>query len=256
MYYKLGGKPWKLDYVRIKVCYIGLVFKKDEINKDQRYACCAAQMFLDSGDGLVFKGALGPWYNPDNLEYHLTQDAAKELLLKSIKAFKYENGYAPNEIFLHGRTYFDKEEWQGFLDGVTLYREQEKDDQDINLVGVRIVDEKRFKLFREFTFPVLRGTILRINDWTAYLWTRGFIPRIQSILGLETPNPLLIKIIKGKADIETVCRDIMSLTKLNYNACIYGDGFPITLKFANKIREILTAGPDKDLEVLPFKYYI
>ena len=72
----------------------------------------------------------------------------------------------------------------------------------------------RLKLFREFTFPVLRGTILKINDWTAYLWTSGFIPRIQSILGLETPNPLSIKIIKGKSDIETVCRDIMSLDKI------------------------------------------
>ena len=55
-----------------------------------------------------------------------------------------------------------------------------------------------------------------------------------------------------KLYVETLCH----LTKLNYNACIYGDGFPITLKFANKIGEILTAGPDKDLEVLPFKYYI
>ena len=256
MYYKLGGKPWKLDFVRDKVCYIGLVFKKNEMNKDYRYACCAAQMFLDSGDGLIFKGALGPWYNPENSEYHLTKEAATDLLLKSLKAFKKENGFAPKEIFLHGRTYFDNEEWEGFLKGVSLYKEQENDIENINLVGVRIVNEKRFKLFREFTFPILRGTMLKLNNWSAYLWTRGFIPRIQSILGLETPNPLFIKIIKGKSDIETVCRDILSLTKLNYNACIYGDGFPITLKFANQIGEILTAGPDKDLEVLPFKYYI
>ena len=33
------------------------------------------------------------------------------------------------------------------------------------------------------------------------------------------------------------------LTKLNYNACIYCDGTPLTLKFADLIREILTAGP-------------
>ena len=256
MYYKLGGKPWKLDYVRDRVCYIGLVFKKDERNINPKYACCAAQMFLDSGDGLVFKGALGPWFNSDSLEYHLTKEAASELLLKSIRAFKKENNFAPKEIFIHGRTYFDNEEWQGFLEGVKKYKEEDDENKEINLVGVRIVDEKRFKLFREFTFPVLRGTILKLNDWSAYLWTRGFIPRIQSILGLETPNPLSIKIIKGKSDIETVCRDIMSLTKLNYNACIYGDGFPITLKFANKIGEILTSGPDKELEILPFKYYI
>ena len=229
LYYKLGGKPWKLSFVRNRVC------------------------FLDSGDGLVFKGTLGPWYNPDKMEYHLTREAAKDLLTKSIEAFKKENSFIPYEIFIHGRTYFDDIEWNGFLDAIEKYKSE---DFQINLVGVRIVDDKRLKLFREFTFPVLRGMMFKINDWTAYFWTRGFIPRIQSILGLETPNPLFIKIIRGKSNIEMVCKDILSLTKLNYNACIYGDGFPVTLKFANKIGEILTAGPDQEIEVLPFKYYI
>ena len=50
--------------------------------------------------------------------------------------------------------------------------------------------------------------------------------------------------------------DIMSLTKLNYNACIYGDGLPVTLKFADSIGEILTAGKNLDTGVLPFKFYI
>jgi hypothetical protein len=37
--------------------------------------------------------------------------------------------------------------------------------------------------------------------------------------------------------------DIMALTKLNYNACLFADGAPITLKFANAVGEVLTAGP-------------
>jgi len=50
-YYKAGSRPWKLAGVRPGVCYLGLVFKNDEKNVDQSAACCAAQMFLDSGDG-------------------------------------------------------------------------------------------------------------------------------------------------------------------------------------------------------------
>ncbi len=60
IYYKVGGLPWKLSDIRDGVCYIGLVFKNDERHIDRRIACCAAQMFLDSGDGQVFKGAV--WY--------------------------------------------------------------------------------------------------------------------------------------------------------------------------------------------------
>jgi hypothetical protein len=75
-------------------------------------------------------------------------------------------------------------------------------------------------------------------------------------MGLETPNPLSIEITRGKANIETVCRDILALTKLNYNACIYGDGLPVTLRFADSIGEVLTAGPEPETEVLPFKHYV
>ena len=47
-------------------------------------------------------------------------------------------------------------------------------------------------------------------------------------------------------------KDILALTKLNYNTCIFGDGMPITLKFADAVGEILTAGPIKDVPPLPF----
>jgi hypothetical protein len=38
--------------------------------------------------------------------------------------------------------------------------------------------------------------------------------------------------------------------------CIFGDGEPITLKFADAIGEILTAGPVNDVPPLPFSHYI
>ena len=61
---------------------------------------------------------------------------------------------------------------------------------------------------------------------------------------------------RGRTDLQVVLSDVLALTKLNYNACIYGDGLPVTLRFADAVGEILTAGPlPKDVP-LPFKYYI
>src|SRR5262249_10456217 len=59
-YYKCGGKPWRLSTARDGVCYIGLAFRRTE-DRDNT-ACCAAQMFLKDGDGVVFLGEYGPWY--------------------------------------------------------------------------------------------------------------------------------------------------------------------------------------------------
>lgn len=248
MYYKHGGMPWKLGDIRPGVCYIGLTFKRDETNSDARHACCGAQMFLGSGQGMVFRGRPGPYYNGERNEFHLDADSAEELVTKVIESYKRENeGQPPKQLFIHGLTYFDNEEWSAFVKAAG---------KNTQVVGVRIRPEPTFKLFRAKKFPVLRGTYYAYDPKKAYLWTKGFIPRIQSIMGLETPNPLSVEVVRGEESIDTICRDVMALTKLNYNACIFGDGKPITLKFADLVGDILTAGPNKDLEILPFKYYI
>src|SRR5690606_4111367 len=90
------------------------------------------------------------------------------------------------------------------------------------IIGVRIRDDRNFKMHRDYSYCVPRGTALIQNENKAYLWTRGFIPRLQTQLGLEVPNSLSIEIIKGRSDIEKVCKDVLALTKLNYNTCSYG----------------------------------
>lgn len=246
-FYKSGGRPWKLNGIRPGVCYVGIVFKQDHRSKNVSNACCAAQMFLDSGDGVVFKGAVGPWYNPIRGDFHLTHLAAKELIGVALKSYSERFNGPPKELFIHGKVRFGDDEWQGFLDAAS---------DSSAVVGVTISEGERLKLFTRSTVPMLRGTAWIGTERSAHLWTRGFVPRLRTYPGLEVPNPLYINISRGEADIQTVLADVLALTKLNYNACIYADGLPVTLKFANAVGEILTAGPMKDTPPLPFKHYI
>lgn len=247
LYYKLGGLPWKLGDVRKGVCYLGLVYKKTELNSSNKNACCAAQMFLDSGDGMIFRGNVGPWWNPKKREFHLSKQDAFEIISQSLDSYFDRFDCYPNEIFIHAKTYFDDSEWKGF---------EEAANNKCKIIGVRIRENNTFKLYRQYQYCVPRGTMLQYDETKAFLWTKGFVPRFQTQLGLETPNPIEIDIVRGQSDIDTVCKDILSLTKLNYNACIYGDGVPVTLKFADSIGEILTAGKNIKTGILPFKHYI
>jgi len=246
-FYKAGGRPWKLAKVRKRVCYVGLVFKKDETSGDRRMACCAAQMFLDSGDGVVFKGAVGPWYSPETSEFHLTKEAARLLGKLAVESYRSRVGAEPKEMFIHGRVRLDNDEWSGFEEAVSA---------ETNLVGVRIRGEPNWKLYRYGRNPVLRNMAYIESERKAVLWTRGWTPRLQTYPGLEVPNPLTVEINRGEARIEVVLSDILGLTKLNFNSCIFADGNPITLKFADAIGEVLTAGPVKDVPPLPFRFYI
>lgn len=246
-YFKSGRRPWRLARVRNRVCYVGLVFKQT-LNGAEGSACCGAQMFLDSGDGLVFKGVVGHWRSSTTKEYHLNLAGACSLLAMVVEAYKSKEGVYPSELFIHGKSGFNDEEWNGFCSAVPV---------GTRLVGVRIRPTNNFKLFRPGTHPMLRGTALRISTRSGFLWTKGFIPYLNTYPGRETPNPLRIDVLRGEADLLTVMEDVMALTKLNFNACIYGDGLPVTLRFANAVGEILTAGPAANNKPpLPFKHYI
>jgi hypothetical protein len=67
---------------------------------------------------------------------------------------------------------------------------------------------------------------------------------------------LTVDIAKGDAEIEQVLSDLMALTKLNFNNAGFSDGLPVTLRFADLVGEILTAGPTAPGAPLPFKFYI
>jgi len=246
-FFKASGKPWKLATVRPGVCYVGLVFKMDVSNPDVGNACCGAQMFLDSGDGVVFRGAVGPWYSETTGEFHLDREKASELMSLVVESYRILHGRPPNELFIHGKTRFNDIEWEGFKSAVPTVT---------NLVGVRIRPTSEMKLYRPSKMPVLRGTTYLETRRKGYLWTKGFIPRLGTYPGWEVPNPLLIQIHRGDSDLMTVVTDVMGLTKINYNSCRFSDGQPVTLKFADAVGEILTAAPVPDLPPLPFRHYI
>jgi hypothetical protein len=247
-FYKACGRPWKLANVRAGVCYLGLAFKKSGDAAEDRNACCGAQMFLSSGQGVVFKGALGPWYSPSTSEFHLSRSAAKNVIVDAIDAFKKDQGSSPSEIFIHGRTYFSDEEWSGFLDAVP---------EGTKIVGVRIRRSGELKVFRPGRHAVLRGTAVIVSERKAFLWTAGFVSALDTYAGREVPNPLSIEITRGSHNMRGVLEDIMGLTKLNFNSCIFADGLPVTLRFAAAVGEIIVSAPlNKHIPPLPFRHYI
>lgn len=248
-YFKAGGKPWQLANVRPGVCYVGVVFKQDASNPEPGMVCCGAQMFLESGDGVVFKGTPGQFKSEKEDEFHLPKDKAKALMSLVVEAYrKGHEGKAPKELFIHGKTRFSKEEWEGFRETVPL---------ETSVVCVRIREDSGIKLFRHGQSTISRGLAWVKSDTRGYLWTKGYVPRLQTYAGREVPSPLIVEIVRGIADIEQVMADVLSLTKLNYNACIHGDGVPVTLRFADTVGEILTAAPRRhELPPLPFRYYI
>lgn len=248
IYYKAGGKPWKLSTARDGVSYIGIAFRRTGKSKTSKTACCAAQMFLDSGDGIVFLGDEGPWFSPRERQFHLTKVAAKNLLAGILKTYQEREGKELTEIFLHYRSSINEDEYQGFIEACP---------PNTKLVGIRVrIEREGIRLYRQGSYPVMRGTFLKLNETSCLLWGTGFKPHLEKYDGWEVPVPLRIDIQHGDSDIEHVAKDILSLTKLNYNACKLGDSEPVTIKFSDAVGEILVSNPGIKERRFQFKFYI
>ncbi len=248
LYYKAGGKPWRLSVAREGVCYIGIAYRRKDPTSASRAACCAAQMFLDSGDGIVFMGEYGPWYSPNDRQFHIDPGAASRLLRGVLKTYNDLEGKPLKEVFLHCRSGIDGREFQGFQDACP---------PGVKLTGIRVRLERNGpKLFREGTLPVIRGTFWKSHAQSGYLWASGFKQRLGTYDGWEIPAPLRIDIQHGNADIEVVAGDILALTKLNYNACRLGESEPVTIGFSDAVGEILVSNPTVTHRSPKFKFYI
>ena len=257
LYYKCGRKPWKTPWARDGVCYVGLAYKKDD--KDRGSACCAAQLFLDSGDGIVFVGDFGPWYSSDTDEFHLQPDAAEKMLRGTIKAYEEQDGRPLKEVFLHSRSGINDQEYQAFKRALP---------EGVKLTAIRVRKDKLGpRLFRydnhpkwgqRGRYPILRGTFWQQSRRHGYLFTSGFKPRIGAYDGWEIPVPLSITVQHGKTDLLQVATDILGLTKLNYNSCQLGESEPITVKYSAAIGEVLLGNKEvpRDTWRHNFKYYM
>jgi hypothetical protein len=242
----MSSSPWKLHTAREGVCYIGIAFRRG--SDGPKTACCAAQMFLDTGDGIVFLGEYGPWYSPEKNQFHLDRDGAKKLLGGILKTYAELDGKPLTEVFLHCRSSISREEFEGFREACPA---------NCKLVGVRVrSDSYGPRLYRNGSMPVLRGTFLKSTAKSGFLYASGFKPRLGTYDGWETPVPLRIDIQHGDASIEQVARDILGLTKLNYNACKLGESQPVTVGFSDAVGEILISNPTVADRRPNFKFYI
>ena len=249
MFYKAGGRPWRLATAREGVCYVGLAFRRSGGRTASQTAACAAQMFLDDGDGIVFLGNYGPWYSPKNKQFRLTKEAAKALLKGALDTYFQLHGKPLKEIFLHSRSDISTEEFEGYRSAAL---------EGSKVVGIRVRRNIRGpRLYRpQKKWPILRGTLWQHTATRGFLYSTGFKPRLETYDGWEVPTPLQIDIQHGDAKLTDVARDILGLTKLNYNACDIGDSQPVTVKYSDAVGEILVSNPTVDIRQPTFKFYI
>ncbi len=257
-YYKSDSIPWALTDIDKNSCFVGISFHTVLGNEENLKRSSIAQAFNREGKGLVYVGKQFEW-DAAKMKVrapHLTHDYAKDLIKSVIETYVTQNRkLKPKRVVIHKTTDFwnssinkDYAEVEGLKAGI---RDVLGDSVEIDLVTIK---NSEIKIFRTTgIYPVIRGTLFEIDKTQGVLYTTGYIPYYETFPGMHMPLGKSVEIFEGESTLRNVCTEIMALTKVNFNNCNYYDGLPITLRFAQKVGEIIQYLPDGF--VPPSKYY-
>jgi hypothetical protein len=250
MYCKAGGYPWGPHGLTQGTCYVGVGFYRPLGSRFPTMQTSLVQAFDEHGEGLVLRGHDFDW-DPDKTgsrSPHLSADDAARLMGRVLDQYERHMHQTPARVVVHKTSRFWPDERDGFRAAI------ESRARRYDLLALEA--QSAVRLITTSKYPPLRGTRFTIGDLD-YLYTTGYIAALGEFHGMHVPAPLQIADHVGQdTPREALLKEVLALTKLNWNSAAVGGLLPVTIKFSRLVGPIMREIP-RDREPLPqFKFYI
>lgn len=250
LYFKAGGLPWSPVGLLPGTCYVGISFYKPLGSTFSTMQTSLIQAFDEHGEGLVLRGHDFEWdeKKEGSKSPHLTEQQAHDLIEMVLARYQQEMRQTPQRVVIHKTSQYWPKEREGFR--TALHHRVARYDL------LSLSRQSTVRLITTSKYPPLRGTRFSVGDLD-FLYTTGFLAELNEFHGLHVPAPLRISDHVGQdTPREMLLKEILILSKMNWNSARLGGLLPITIKFAELVGSILREIP-KDREPLPqFKFYI
>lgn len=251
LYFKAGGFPWGPVGLTPGTCYVGIAFYHAIGSADSTLHASLVQAFDEHGDGLVLRGPEFRWDPRDTgtNSPHLEEAEAALLVNQVLDRYRKEMNQTPQRVVVHKSSVFWEGEKKGFKKALASQVRQ----FDLLSLDTR---QSVVRLMPTSSYPPLRSTHFTVGD-VDYLYTTGFIAELGQFHSLHVPTPVRISDHVGQdTPRESLLKEILILTKMNWNSSRLGGKAPITLRFSDLVGEIMTEVP-ADRDPLPqFKFYM
>jgi hypothetical protein len=195
---------------------------------------------------VVLRGEKFHWDEQLGTSPHLQQQDAVALVARVLREYERVHGRKPSRVIIHKTSAYWPEELTGFKEALAQVA-------DFDLIAVT---QRATRLFREGEYPPVRGTHACIADSLHILYTMGYIPFLRGYPRGYVPDPLALVDHHGQASPERMCRELMALTKMNWNCADFATAAPITLRFARQVGEIMAEIPAGETPKSSFKFYM
>ncbi len=231
LYYKANQTvPWRLEPNpnRPSVCYIGIGFFR---SRDRRSLDTSlAQVFDELGNGVILRGTPAQ-IDKYNRRPFLDESQAHDLLKRALAEYEIALQNSPSRVVIHKTSNFRDAEISGI--------NQALDDARVRARDFVTLHETTIRLFRNGIYPPLRGTHIELSKERHLLFTRGSVPYYGTYPGQYIPQPLEVRIVQSDESAETICREILALTKMNWNNTQFDGKYPITIQCSRNVGRIM-----------------
>jgi hypothetical protein len=248
-YYKAGGLPWSVDALEPGTCYVGIDFFKRVTAASTALHASLAQVFDERGEGHVLRGGEFHWVStPEHRSPHLPYAEAKALLTSALTQYSAHAAVPPVRVVIHKESTFLEDEARGFRDALR--------DRGVRFHDFLTIRQGSVRLFREGKYPPLRGTFFKLNARELFLYTTGYASHLGAYDAGYIPSPLRFSEHQGDSSPERLAREVMALTRLDWNTANFATGHPVTLNFADRVGEILTEVPRDQVPEPAYRFYM
>lgn len=238
IYYKSGKHPWILDELDPRTCYLGISFYHKKSHYQDDVYTSMAHMFANDFQDIILRGRKVDF---DEVlgEPFLDYEKSISLLTSALQVFDQHRDSKPKRLVIHKTSGFRDSEIRGFSELL------EKEGIMYDLVTLK---KSPFKLIRFGTMPVPRGSMFSLDNSASFLYTKGYVPELKTYPGVHVPAPFEITKARGDSSYKEICREILALTKLNWNTADFCSGLPITIGFSRNVGQVLKEFDDDDVE--------
>ncbi len=244
MYFKVDSLPWGPTNLAPATCFIGISFFRP-LGSASTLRASVVQAFDENGEGLVLRGHDFQWNETDRSP-HISAEMANSLIQMVLSRYQEERKQLPRRVVLHKSSRFEAPERVGFEAALSSVAEHD-------LVALSPISEVR--LARAGQYPPLRGTSFTIG-LDSFLYTSGYLSTVGAYPHGHVPSPLQITDHVGDTPRSQLLRELLVLTKMNWNSANFSGLLPITLRFSRVVGDILREVPPDQHPEPKFKYYM
>jgi len=251
LYKSQQGYPWKTKELEPGTCYAGVSFYRKQGRGSNAVRAALTHVFTHHGHTILQSNPMRDMKEDDNGRPHLSYKGAEQIVGQIIDHYKQGKGGTPPErLVLHKTSEFWDDEREGFLDGAP-------DVATRDLVQVR--DRTDLRLFADGEFPVQRGRLFSVpDDDRHYLFTTGYAASVATYEGSNIPSPIEVRPDEFcETPSRQLCKEILFLTKLDWNTTALAVKMPVTIKIAKKVGRVLSdVDADPDQAQVQYFYYM